>query len=122
MTEQHFFLERGFLVRIRSYGNRREWAVYQDGLPNGPWFGTGTTTGSIRDAKRAAHAALDRTLSAAENPLNDGTKAVLLGLAVAGVGAALYYVMRPTAATTTPITTSPPPVVEQPIGSSNFGA
>lgn len=85
MTERHFILELGYLVRIRSYGSKREWAVYQDGLPNGPWFGTGSTTGSLREAKRAAHAALNRTLSAAENPLSQRTKNVLVGTAVLGV-------------------------------------
>lgn len=114
MTERHFFLDSGYLVRIRSYGTRREWAVYQDGLPHGPWFGQGTTHGSLKDAKRAAHAALDRTLSAAENPIDTTTRNVLLGVVAASFGVALYYAVKAPAvapgSTTSTTTSSPGPI------------
>ena len=116
MTERHFLLEQGYLVRIRSYGDVREWAVYQDGLPYGPWFGTGTTRGSVRDAKRVAHAALDRTLSAAENPISTSQFA-MLGVVAVAVAAAVYFATRPTTSTTPITTTAPTGPVEQPIGS-----
>ena len=88
MTERHFFLAPNiYLVRIRSYGEKREWDVYQEGLPNGPWLARGTTVGSLAQAKREAQRKLNVTLQhVAENPLMMGSteKKLLIGTIVLG--------------------------------------
>jgi len=68
VAEKHFRLAPGYVLAVRSYGDKREWFVYAEGQSQRIWYGSGVTTGSLSTVKKEARAALDRTF--AENPIS----------------------------------------------------
>ncbi len=101
MTERHFYLvpksEYGpnYIVAVRSYGQRREWHVYEERTPR-VWYGSGVSIGSITRAKEAARAALERTLdTSVANPISHTLRnALISAVCVVAVGA-LYEALKP---------------------------